>query len=297
MTYTQQETFFYSNGSRIAANLFIPTKGCHPFPAIVIAAPQAGVKEQTVDHYATRLAAKGFVTLTFDHATFGASEGQPRFHENPYLKAEDISNAVTFLRLHHHVQPDRVYGLGVCSGGGYLSFAAATDRRIKSVVTVSAYFDHRGFYQTIMGREGVLEVLELGNKARETYQQTGEISYLPHAPESDSEDMPRLFREFYDYYMTSRGQKGRYESKFLPWSFASLANFSALDVAENLSPTPLLMIVGSEADSAYESEQMLRATAGAGKLEVIQGSNHIGLYDVAEYVDQAIDKIATHFTD
>ncbi|CCN36669.1 putative Hydrolase of the alpha/beta superfamily [Vibrio nigripulchritudo SO65] len=295
MTYTKKETHFFSNGNRIAAHLFIPSNGASDFPAIVIAAPQAGVKEQTVDHYATRLAAKGFVTLTFDHTSFGASEGEPRFHENPYIKSEDISNAVTFLSLHDQVQNDNIYGLGVCSGGGYLSFCAATDRRIKAMATVSAYFDHRGFYHSVMGRDGVLDVLKIGNLARETYLHTGYVSYLPHAPENDSSDMPRLFREFYEYYMTPRGQKGQYESKFLPWSFASLVNFSALDIAERLSPTPLLMIVGSEADSAYESEQMLAATGGGAELVVIQGSNHIGLYDVAEYVDQAVDRIAQHF--
>lgn len=293
MTIRKKSVYFISNGNRIAAELHQPKEIKHKCPAVIIAAPQAGVKEQTVQIYAEKLAKKGFIALTFDHSSFGASEGEPRFHENPFNKAEDCRNAITFLQTLHYV--DEIHGLGICSGGGYLAHAVASDRRVKSLATVSAYFDHRGFYHNIMGRDGILDLLTQTNKAREHYLTTGEINYLPHAPESDHLEMPRLFREFYEYYMTDRGAKGLYESKFLPWSYESLVNFSALDIADRLSPTPLLMIVGTEADSAYESEKMFDAANEPKKLARIEGSNHIGLYDVDEYVNQAIDMIIKFF--
>ncbi|HHC7313743.1 TPA: alpha/beta hydrolase [Vibrio cholerae] len=291
MSVYKQSTSFFSGPYRLAAHLYIPQQELGKLPAIVLVAPQAGVKEQTVANYAEKLAQKGFITLTFDHASFGASEGEPRFHENPYRKAEDISHAVTFLRMHPQVDADNIHGVGVCSGGGYLAYTAVTDRRIKSVSTVSAYFDHRGFYHSVMGREGVLTLLEQVNKAREDYLRTGMINYLPHAPEQDSEEMPALFREFYDYYMTPRGQKGLYQSRFLPWSYESLCRFSALDVAAQLTPTPLLMIVGSEAGSAYESKQMYQAAAEPKNLIQINHANHVDLYDVEQYVNSATNEI------
>ncbi|WP_017189662.1 alpha/beta hydrolase [Vibrio harveyi] len=296
MTVTRYEASFFSNGNRLAAEIHRPSVVENPLPAVLIAAPQAGVKEQTVRIYAEKIAAKGFVVLTFDHASFGASEGAPRFHENPYSKAEDCRNGVTYLRSLTYVNNEQIHGLGVCSGGGYLAHAVATDRRVKSLATVSAYFDHRGFYHNVIGREGLLDLLFKGNEARERYLATGQIDFLPHAPTEDSEEMPRLFREFYQYYMTERGAKGLYESKFLPWSYETLANFSALDIAANLTPTPLLMIVGTEADSAYESEQMFDAASQPKQLIRIEGANHIGLYDEGEYVDQAVEQIIEFFS-
>ncbi|MGF1907016.1 alpha/beta hydrolase [Aliivibrio salmonicida] len=294
MSYTKTSAYFYSQGNRVSANLFTPNREGKK-PAILLVAPQAGVKEQTVDLYAKELAASGYVCMTFDHTSFGDSEGAPRFNENPFSKVEDIAEAVTYLQGNDHVDKAEIYGLGICSGGGYLAYAAATDRRIKAVATVSAFFDHRGFYHRVFGREGVLDLLKNVNEARGIYLKTGVINYLPHAPEEDSEDMSPLFREFYDYYMTPRGIKGKYESKFLPWSFEKLLQFSALDIASYLTPTPLLMMVGSEAGSAYESENMYAAASEPKELKVIQGANHVDLYDQSSYVSEAAVLIANHF--
>ena len=56
------------------------------------------------------------------------------------------------------------------------------------------------------------------------------------------------------------------------------------------------MIVGTEADSAYESEQMFDAASQPKQLIRIEGANHIGLYDEDEYVDQAVEQIIEFFS-
>ena len=68
------------NGLKIAANVYTPA-GYDPaksYPALVVAHPNGGVKEQVAGLYSQRMAEQGYICLAFDAACQGASEGEPR---------------------------------------------------------------------------------------------------------------------------------------------------------------------------------------------------------------------------
>lgn len=73
------------NGLKIAANVYTPANfdAKKNYPAVVVAHPNGGVKEQVAGLYAQRLAELGYVTITADAAYQGASEGQPRHTDKP----------------------------------------------------------------------------------------------------------------------------------------------------------------------------------------------------------------------
>ncbi len=53
---------------------------------MVVTGTWTSVREQMADRYAARLAARGFMTLAFDHTGYGASGGRVRDYESPALK-------------------------------------------------------------------------------------------------------------------------------------------------------------------------------------------------------------------
>ena len=67
------------NGLKIAANVYTPAdyNPALKYPAVVVAHPNGGVKEQVAGLYAQRLAELGYITITADAAYQGASEGEP----------------------------------------------------------------------------------------------------------------------------------------------------------------------------------------------------------------------------
>src|ERR1035437_7436563 len=70
---------FDSAGLKLAGHLYTPEdQAVGPRPAIVVGHPGRGVKEQAAGLYAERLSHAGFMTLTFDSAYQGESEGTPR---------------------------------------------------------------------------------------------------------------------------------------------------------------------------------------------------------------------------
>ena len=74
--YVQKQT-----GIEVAANVYTPANfdPSKKYPAIVVAHPSGGVKEQVAGLYAQKLAEQGYLTIAFDAAYQGASGGAPRY--------------------------------------------------------------------------------------------------------------------------------------------------------------------------------------------------------------------------
>jgi len=293
---------FLSNGLKLAGHLYTPDdlQPGEQRPAIVVAHPFGGVKEQTAGLYAAKLAAKGLIALAYDASYQGESEGEPRYLEDPFVRAEDIKSAVDFLANHASVNPQRIGALGICASGGYVPFAAQTDRRIHAVATVSAA-DIGLLYREGLGGHGTPEQLKELLEAvgeQSTREARGEpVRIDPIVPESAdiSADTPTLFREGSDYYRTPRAQHPNSPNKYVFTSIGRIAAYSSYDHIDLISPHPLLMIAGSEADTRYFSELAIKKALEPKELVLIEGASHIDLYDKEQFVGPAVEKMVGFF--
>lgn len=114
------------DGIRVAANVYTPS-GYDPkksYPAIVVAHPNGGVKEQVAGLFAEKLAGMGYITVAADARYQGASGGEPRHTDKPANRIEDINGMVDYIRTYPGVNANEIGALGICGGGGYTLGAA-----------------------------------------------------------------------------------------------------------------------------------------------------------------------------
>lgn len=305
----RQWVHFASNGISIAAHLYVPSSNTSSNftgarrPAIVVGHPRGGVKEQTAGLYARELAEQGgFITLAFDAAYQGESGGLPRYLEDPYQRADDVRNAVTYLTTRDIVDPDNIGALGVCASGGYVPFAAQTDKRIQAVATVSAVdlgvLNAEGFNSF----NGPLLPNLNGLLAEAGRQRTAEAHGAPHnltriVPHTRADvlsTMPVFYQEAHDYYRTSRGEHPTSPNLNVWRSIDMLATYRSFTFMQLISPRPLLMIVGGDADTRYFSDRAMEIAEEPKELFVIPGLTHIDLYD---HTSESTPKLVEFFTE
>ncbi|MGG6311859.1 alpha/beta hydrolase [Paenibacillus macerans] len=292
---------FESAGLKLAAHLYTPEgEGEEPRPAIVVGHPASGVKEQTAGLYASRLAEQGFITLAFDTAYQGESEGTPRGLEDPAQRVEDFKAAVSFLSTRDEVDANRIGALGICASGGYVIPASVTDLRVKAVATVSGADIGRQFRSGSDGKQdpAILQGMLTAAAAARTAAARGEgIATFPIFPENEAQARAggqHVF-EGWEYYCTDRAQHPRSAKAFTLNSIDRIASFDPFRFIDLIAPRPLLMIVGTEAETSWMATDAFAAAKEPKELFWIEGASHVALYDKEEYVGPALVKLGEFF--
>lgn len=289
------------NGIVIAANVYTPANydALKKFPAVVVAHPNGGVKEQTAGLYAQRLAESGYITITADAAYQGASGGEPRHTDKPASRIEDIHGMADFITQYAGVDANRLGVLGICGGGGYTLKAAQSDKRFKAVATLSMFNSgavrRNGFQNSQVAT--VQERLKKATEARGQEAAGGKTIYAGVASITDEEiakTSTDLYREGYEYYYRTHAHPN---STFL-YTMSSLFDLMTWDATTNMDllDQPLLMMAGSRADTKYMTDEAFSKAISAKSKElfILEGATHIQSYWKPEYVAQVVKKLQ-HF--
>ena len=288
----------------VSGNLFIPknldanTKS----PAIVVGHPMGAVKEQSANLYATKLAEKGFVTLSLDLSFWGESEGLPRNAVSPDIYAEDFSAAVDFLGTRPFIDKERIGALGICGSGSFVISAAKIDPRMKAIATVSMYdmgaANRNGLKhgQTLEQRK---ETIAQAAQQRYVEFTGGDTLYTSGTVHQLDENTHPIQREFYDFYRTPRGEYTPASSSRELTTHPTLTsnikfmNFYPFNDIETISPRPMLFIAGADAHSREFSEEAYKLAGQPKELVIIPGAGHVDLYDRVDLIP--FEKLASFF--
>lgn len=270
------------------------------YPAIVVSHPGGGVKEQTAGTYARKLAEQGFVTVAYDASYQGESGGEPRQLENPYIRTEDVSAVVDYLTTLPYIDQSRIGAMGICAGAGYTANAAIQDHRIKAIGTVSAVnigSMFRNGWENNVKSIDALPYIEAGSNARTSDAEGNGYATMPLAPLTEKDAPNEELRQAWEYYHTPRAECATAPGVATLRSLNQIITYDAYHMADVYLTQPIQMVAGSVAGSKWMSEDLFDRAASTDKsFHVVEGANHMDLYDGQKFVDEAVSVLAPFFT-
>ena len=275
------------------------------YPTVISVHPFGSCKEQTSSAtYGKALAEAGYVVIAFDASFQGESGGEPRFVEDPTQRVEDVSRVIDYAVTLPYVDAEKIAGIGVCGGGGYVFNAALTEKRIKAVVGITPVNIGRLFregfsmYNPIGALEGM--AAQRTAEARGGERLVNELLPTSLAEARDNGMTERDVYEATEYYKTPRGQQPGGATRMLFSHAQKTLAWDAFSFAETLMTQPVMVVIGQKvgAFGAYRDGMEIYGRAAASKdrqLVELEDWSHYDLYDKSEPVGLAMAQIVPFF--
>ena len=265
------------------------------YPAIIVGAPYGGVKEQGPCIYGNELALRGFIVLAFDQSFMGESGGFPRNVSSPDIFVENFSASVDYLGLQEFVDREKIGVIGICGSAGFSLSAAQTDTRIKAITVVSG--GDVSASRDFLSKEDLQKAKERLSLQRWVDAENGYPEYIPFFPEEPLDEVPANLEEpmsvWFRFYGLKRGHHTNALGGFTTTSGLSMMNFRLLDFIDEISPRPILFVVGDRAHSRSSSEGIYKVAAEPKEIYIVEDAEHIDLYDRIDRIP--FDKLENFF--
>jgi len=260
--FTRRDIEFDADGTILRGWLYLPESNGHKAPAVVMAHGYSAVKEMYLDRYAEAFARAGLAALVFDYRGFGASEGSPRQEINPWQQIEDYRHAVTYAGMISEVDKNRIGAWGSSYSGGHVLVLAATDRRVKCVVsqvpTISGY---QSALRRVPGEalEKLLNSFAEDRVRRMKGEKPEMLSVIPY--ETDRNAIYNM-KDAIKWYSEGGEIAPSWRNEVTLRSVEFSRSYEPGIYVSRISPTPLLMIV-SENDYVTPTDLALGAYENA----------------------------------
>ncbi|TWD17472.1 hypothetical protein FB570_11185 [Streptomyces sp. T12] len=275
MTFTRSDVEIPAEGATLGGWLFIPDGAEEPLPAITMTIGLGGIKDQGLEPFARAFTEAGYVVLAHDHRTFGASSGTPRHDVNPWQQIADWRRAISYLESRPEVDERRIGLWGTSFAGGHALVLGATDRRLRAVVAQVPMISglQIGHRRALPEHQAAVE---------RRYDEDERAQLRGSAPAtvtivSKDPDVPALYRDpdVVDFYLRPYDSDVQWENKLTLRSSRNSRMYEPGVYIDKVSPTPLLMIVGTH-DTMTPTDIALAAYERAlepKRLELIPGGH------------------------
>lgn len=290
----KKQVKFISQNKTLIGDLYLPNnyqKG-QKIPGIVVTGAWTTVKEQMPTTYAKALADKGYAALAFDFRGWGKSNDSIKYLEDPVRKTQDINAAAEFLTTLDEIDGNRVGGLGICASAGYMIKAYTETRALKTIALVAPWIHNAEIVQEVYGgEESVKNLVLTGEKAREKFEQSGEITSIIAASATDEGS---LMYKAPHYTEKDRGLIPEYDNRFNLASWKPWLTFDAVSLARKLPGN--ITFVHSEAAAIPQGVKQFAKIADDKVRGVwLDNVSQFDFYDRPEPIRSSVDTITVHF--
>jgi uncharacterized protein len=293
---------FTSEGTACRGWLYKP-EGNSPFPAVALAGGWCYVRELVMPYYAQAFAEAGIASLVFDYRNLGVSDGEPRQHLDPWAQIADYRNALSFLERREDVDSERLGAWGISYSGGHVLILAATDPRVKCIVSqipvIDGYENMRRAHGSIGYRRLWQEIVD---DRMLRYEAPGERLFIPHATAEPATDLGTWpFPETYHTFKALQETEAPlYQNRSTVESVDLLLNYNVYPFVSRIYNTPSMMIV-AEADDLtlwdLEIAAYNQIPASEKKLVTLAHTTHMTLYSDQAKLETAARHAAAWFVD
>lgn len=175
---------------------------------------------------------------------------------SPRRKAEDIRNALLFLRTRAEVDPERAGVLAIGASAGYSALAALDEPAVKSIVMVAPWLHDAAIVKEMYGGDaGVAERLAKARAAGEHYVMTGTVDYVPAASNSDPTAAMYASGDALDYYLNpKRGAIPQWGARFAVMAWKEWLEFDPIPTAARIN-VPLRIVTSEQSATPGGAKQ------------------------------------------
>jgi pimeloyl-ACP methyl ester carboxylesterase len=266
---------FYSEGVKLAADIFYPDSfsPSEKRPAILLCHGYTGTRDLYLPQIARTLNDAGFIVMTFDYKGWGTSEG-PKNRLDPHGRVADSHAALTILGAEPGVDPRRLGVYGTSYGGATAVWLAATDPRVRALVSVVAPANGARWMRSVRRPDEFQDLLERSAADRWRRATTGVTEFVPRG-EVLLADRASL--------ALAAAERAKHPAAVntLPLEYVDdTLSFNAEWIVDRISPRAALFIATDD-DRLVPCEESVALHACARepkKLVILQGFGHYDVY-------------------
>lgn len=262
------------------------------------------VKEMYLDLYAQAFCDAGLAVLVYDHRNFGASDGEPRQEMDPVLQIRDYQNAITYAGSLDGIDAQRIGIWGTSYSGGHVLVVAATDRRVKCVVsqcpTISGWRNtlRRFSGDTLYEHQDRLAADRLARLRGEPPAMAPIQPGLEPLGDGTTDDIHECGNDGLLWFGHMRRDRlARWRNEITLRSVELYSAYEPGSYIARIAPTPLLILTGDR-DTRTPTDEILAAYEDARepKQLVLVSGGHYDLYGIHRQrcIDSAIDWYTRH---
>jgi fermentation-respiration switch protein FrsA (DUF1100 family) len=281
----REDIQFDANGTTLRGWFYTPETPARPYPAVILAHGFSALKEMGLNRYAEAFAAGGLACLVYDNRNLGASDGEPRDEIDPVAQMRDYRHAVTYALNRSDVDGDRIGIWGTSYTGGLVLIAAATDRRVKCVVSQVPEIHGNESAKRSNTPESMRERMQMIDDERRSLHAghaPHTVAVCVHDPSQAASSPGNRTYEFFHAFDSE--DEFSWPNRVTVRSLELRFEYDALAYADRVSPTPLLMIVAGD-DEITPTDLAMTAYDRAlepKKLHIITGDHYRPYIDAFE---------------